>query len=90
MQKRGAGLLLSIGDYASNTDNPLRGVLNLNELGTTNRRLEVGADATDARAANPGSDVLTEDPGYSLSPEPNLVTLFISGKVVEKGIDPDG
>lgn len=35
----------------------------------TNRRLEVGAEATEARAANPGSDVLTEEPVYpSLSP----------------------
>lgn len=31
---------------------------------TTYRRFEVGADATEARAANPGRDVLTEvDPG---------------------------
>lgn len=53
------------------------------------RRLEVGAEATDARAASPGSDVLTEEPGYpSLSPEPNLVTLLISGSVVENGMDP--
>ena len=52
----------------------------------TYRRLEVGADATEARAANPGSEVLTVvELEKSLS---NFVTLLISGSVVEKGIDP--
>jgi len=89
MQKRGARLLLSIGDYASNINHPLW-CFKLTGMGvSTNRRLEVGAEATEAKAANPGSDVLTEEPGYpSLSPEPNLVTLLISGRVVENGMDP--
>ncbi|KAJ5164106.1 uncharacterized protein N7500_005936 [Penicillium coprophilum] len=53
------------------------------------RGLEVGAEATEARAASPGSEVLTEEPGYpSVSPEPNFVTLLISGKVVQNGMDP--
>ena len=56
---------------------------------STNRRLEVGAEATEARAANPGSDVLTDDPGYpSLSIEPNLVTLLRSGRAAAKETDP--
>ncbi|KAJ5550499.1 hypothetical protein N7535_001559 [Penicillium sp. DV-2018c] len=51
--------------------------------------LEVGADATEARAANPGSEVLTEEVGYpSFSPESNLVTPLVSGSVAENCMDP--